>query len=247
LEAGLRSGDRHMPEEINRLMTDAICDLLWTPSPDADENLRAEGVPAERIERVGNIMIDSFEMVRSQIESDRTRESMNLDKRNYVVVTLHRPSNVDDRDTLSMLVRQLIQIAESTQLVFAVHPRTRKRLGEFELLQPLLDCPRIRLTEPLGYIQFMNLVSNARAVITDSGGVQEETTYLGIPCMTLRENTERPVTVTQGSNRLVKPEDMLVRFADVLTDHWPTGTKPDLWDGRTATRCVESLRIHCSK
>jgi UDP-N-acetylglucosamine 2-epimerase (non-hydrolysing) len=242
LEAGLRSRDRRMPEEINRLVTDAIADVLWTPSPDADENLRQEGVPAERIERVGNIMIDSYEMVRGQIDADGTRASMGLAPGGYGMVTLHRPSNVDDAPTLGSLVTQLLDISRSLPLVFAVHPRTRKRLQDFGLLARLEAAPHIRLTEPLGYIQFMNLVSSARAVITDSGGVQEETTYLGIPCLTLRENTERPVTVTEGSNRLIQPDDMSAAIDQVFSGQWHNGRRPALWDGQTAGRCVAALR-----
>jgi len=241
LEAGLRSGDRRMPEEINRLATDAICDVLWTPSPDADENLAREGVPASKVDRVGNIMIDSFEMMRGAIEADGTRAGMGLEAGNYAVVTLHRPSNVDTREALEPLARQLVAVSQDLPLVFAVHPRTRKKLEEFGLLA-LLQGPRIALTEPLGYIQFMNLVRSSRAVITDSGGVQEESTYLGIPCLTLRENTERPITVSEGSNRLVKPADLYRQVQDVLGGRWPIGRRPALWDGRTADRCVAALR-----
>lgn len=242
LEAGLRSRDRHMPEEINRLVTDAICDVLWTPSSDADANLLQEGVPASRIERVGNIMIDSYVMVRPQIEADQTRIDMGLDPGHYGVVTLHRPSNVDDAATLTQLVAQLVEISPKLSLVFAIHPRTRKRLQEFELLNRLKQASNIHLTEPLGYIQFMNLVSSAKAVVTDSGGVQEESTYLGIPCLTLRENTERPITLTEGSNRLVKPHDLATALDEALSGKWSTGKCPEYWDGNTAARCAAALR-----
>ncbi len=241
LEAGLRSRDRRMPEEINRLVTDAICDVMWTPSIDADENLLREGVPAERIDRVGNIMIDSFEMMRTAIEADGTQARLGLQPGNYAVVTLHRPSNVDVAESLEELVAQLLRVSRDLHLVFAVHPRTRKRLAEFGLMDRL-QSGRILLTDPLPYVPFMNLVRSARAVITDSGGVQEESTYLGIPCLTLRENTERPITVTEGTNRLVKASELYEQVTKVLAGQWPTGRRPELWDGRTADRCVAALR-----
>ena len=242
LEAGLRSRDRRMPEEINRLVTDAISDVYWTPSTDGNDNLMAEGVPASKIDFVGNLMIDSYEMQREQIEKNGTREKFGLKPQGFGVVTLHRPSNVDDRATLELLVAQLIAVSKRLPLVFAVHPRTKKRLEEFGLYAAVASAPGLKLTEPLGYIEFMNLVVQSRLVITDSGGVQEESTYLGIPCMTLRENTERPITVSEGSNRLVKPGELAARVDDVLAGRWPKGKRPKFWDGNAASRCVESLK-----
>jgi UDP-N-acetylglucosamine 2-epimerase (non-hydrolysing) len=241
LEAGLRSRDRTMPEEINRLVTDAIADVLWTPSPDADDNLRAEGVPADRIDRVGNIMIDSYEMLRQHIDGSGTRRQMGLEGRRYAVATLHRPSNVDDGDVLESLVDGLCSVADLVSVVFPVHPRTKRRLDEFGLTTRL-NGSDIRLTDPLSYVQFMNLVSGCAIAITDSGGIQEETTYLGIPCLTLRENTERPITITEGTNALAKPADLPRLAADAIAGRWAQGKRPALWDGRTAGRCVAALR-----
>ena len=241
LEAGLRSRDRRMPEEINRLATDAIADLLWTPSPDADANLRAEGVPEQKIACIGNIMIDSFEMLREKIERADTRRRLGLDGRPYAVVTLHRPSNVDERDKLAELVSTLVALSQELQVVFAIHPRTRKRLEDFNLLQTMTSAPGIRPTEPLSYIEFMSLVTGCTLAITDSGGVQEETTYLGIPCATLRENTERPITLTEGTNRLLKPGDLIAAAKEALEGQWRAGRRPALWDGHTADRAARSL------
>jgi len=241
LEAGLRSGDRSMPEEINRLVTDAISNLLWTPSPDGDDNLRREGVPDSRIVRVGNIMLDSFEMMRTKIEADSTSADLGLSD-DYGVVTLHRPANVDSYESLDLLTGQLLKAAESIALIFPVHPRTRKSLETHGLLERLQSNSAITLIEPLGYIQFMNLVKGARLTITDSGGLQEETTYLDIPCLTLRPNTERPITITEGTNRLVKPADLSANVAEVMAGDWPTGRRPERWDGKTAGRCVASLK-----
>jgi len=242
LEAGLRSRDRSMPEEINRLVTDTIADVLWTPSVDADENLLREGVDAHRIDRVGNIMIDSYEMMRGRIEADETPRQLGVTSGQYVVVTLHRPSNVDRRETLAPLVEQLLSVSKRLKVVFAVHPRTRRRLEEFGLIRSLVEAPGVLLTEPLGYVQFMALVRGCAAAITDSGGVQEETTYLGIPCITLRENTERPITVSQGTNRLVRTPELREKTELVIDGRWPTGRAPEGWDGHTAERCVAALR-----
>ncbi len=245
LEAGLRSRDRLMPEEINRLVTDAISDLLWTPSPDADANLRAEGVPAGKIDCIGNIMIDSFEMLRQRIDAADTRRRLGLGNEPYAVVTLHRPSNVDQRDKLAELVAELAQVAAQMRVVFAVHPRTRKRLEEFGLLQAITGNERISATEPLSYIEFMNLITGCAIAITDSGGVQEETTYLGVPCATLRENTERPITISEGTNRLLKPGDLQAAAREALAGAWPKGRRPQKWDGRTAPRAAAFVTKGC--
>lgn len=246
LEAGLRSGDRAMPEEINRLVTDSISDLLWTPSADADENLRREGHPPERIARVGNIMIDSYELVRPRIEADPVLEELGLDPGRFGVVTLHRPANVDRREILETILDELARAARQLPLVFSVHPRTRRNLESFALWDRASASPGLRLVGPQSYIRFMALVRRARLVLTDSGGVQEETTYLDIPCLTLRDTTERPITVSQGSNRLIGVHELGRALETVLADNWPHSRCPPLWDGRTAQRVAESLRGACT-
>ncbi|HYM03682.1 MAG TPA: UDP-N-acetylglucosamine 2-epimerase (non-hydrolyzing) [Stellaceae bacterium] len=242
LEAGLRSRDRSMPEEINRIVTDALADLLWTPSPDGDANLRAEGVSPERIDRVGNIMIDSYELLRDRIQASRTRERFGLAAKQFGVVTLHRPVNVDDPAMLRVLVTELAGVSAELPLVFPVHPRTRQRLSSFGLMPILEASPKVHLTEPMGYVEFMGLVSEAGLIITDSGGVQEETTYLGIPCLTLRETTERPITVSDGTNQLVKVSALRSTVKRVLGGDWQKGRVPELWDGHTAARVAASLK-----
>lgn len=241
LEAGLRSGDRTMPEEINRLVTDAIADVLWTPSADADENLLAEGVNAEKIDRIGNIMIDSFEMLRDGIEAANTATELGLESGGYALVTLHRPSNVDAAESLTPIVGALVRAAESLPIVFVAHPRTINGLEKFSLKETLSSHPNIQLLEPVPYMRFMSLVTGARVVITDSGGLQEETTYLGIPCLTLRENTERPVTVSMGTNKLIDADSLAENLQTVLDGNWHKGNRPPLWDGKTAARAVQFL------
>jgi len=242
LEAGLRSRDRRMPEEINRLVTDTLADILWTPSPDGDENLVAEGVAPEKITRVGNIMIDSYELMRERIQASDERRRLGLEGREYGVVTLHRPSNVDTRAPLTALVAQLTGIAAKLPLVFPVHPRTRKNLEAFGLWTRLADAPGMQVVDPLGYVDFMNLVCSARLVITDSGGVQEETTYLGIPCLTLRTTTERPITIAEGTNRLVTVADLALTVNEILAGCGHHGRKPALWDGHAAARVAADIR-----
>jgi len=242
LEAGLRSGDRRMPEEINRLVTDVIADVLWTPSADADENLIASGVDKDRIDLIGNIMIDSFEMLRHKIEASKSRVDLGLAEREFGLVTLHRPSNVDNVESLAPILEALANVSESLPLVFVAHPRTISSLEKFGLKKSIAGAPKIQLLDPLPYIQFMNVMIGAKLVITDSGGLQEETTYLDIPCLTMRENTERPITTTQGTNKLVNAGNLKENVAKIIAGEWPNGICPPLWDGKAATRAVASLK-----
>ncbi len=242
LEAGLRSFDRSMPEEINRLVTDALADALWTPSKDASENLIKEGVSPDKIHLVGNIMIDSLEMLREKIESEETYRTFALTAGRYGVVTLHRPSNVDDPAILKQICGILGQISEEIPLVFPIHPRTRKNMEENHLLTAMERRKNLYLPEPLGYIHFMNLVFNCHFVITDSGGIQEETSYLGIPCLTIRKNTERPITVTHGTNRLCELDQVRRKTGEIVRSKGRTPRNIEFWDGKTAERIVEVLR-----
>jgi UDP-N-acetylglucosamine 2-epimerase (non-hydrolysing) len=243
LEAGLRSGDRRMPEEINRLATDAIADLLWTPSSDGTQHLTREGVAPEKIELVGNIMLDSFELLAPKIRVAGIHSKFGLSDREFGVVTLHRPSNVDEASQLERIVDKLVGISKLLPLVFPLHPRTRQRLKDFGLAARL-ESSAIRMTDPLSYIEFMSLIIACRFALTDSGGVQEETSYLGIPCLTLRENTERPITVTLGTNRLVKIETIEEDVRRVLAGPLRLKCAIPLWDGQASNRIVGSLRRH---
>jgi UDP-N-acetylglucosamine 2-epimerase (non-hydrolysing) len=242
LEAGLRSFDRSMPEEINRLVTDVLADILWTPSPDADQNLFREGISQEKIHRVGNIMIDSLEMLRGKIEEQTTYQDFDLNKKEYGVVTLHRPLNVDSFESLEVLCNILYRTSKKIPLIFPIHPRTQKNIEKHNLLSILEKSQTIFLPNPLGYIPFMNLVFNCRFVITDSGGIQEETTYLGIPCLTIRPNTERPITITRGTNRLCELKDIEYRADAILSGYVYQGKKIEFWDGKTAKRIVDFLK-----
>jgi len=244
LEAGLRSFDRSMPEEINRMVTDALADILWTPSPDGDENLIREGVAAEKIQRVGNIMIDSLEMLRETIQNQAAYEEMGLKAGEYGLLTLHRPSNVDDPKILERLCQALIRMSQKIPLVFPIHPRTRKNIESLQLMPALEKEEGLIISEPINYIRFMNLVFNCRFALTDSGGIQEETTYLGIPCLTLRPNTERPITIHQGTNRLCTLDNLEENVLNVLSKKSSQAGKIDLWDGQTAGRVVDSIKSY---
>jgi UDP-N-acetylglucosamine 2-epimerase (non-hydrolysing) len=231
-----------MPEEINRLATDVLADVLWTPSPDADQNLLREGIDQKKIVRVGNIMIDSLEMLRSKIEEHAVHRELGLAKSGYGIVTLHRPANVDNPVILQKLCETLNHISRRIPLVFPVHPRTRKNLETTGLLSALSANNQLILLEPQSYIRFMSLVFNCRLVITDSGGIQEETTYLGIPCLTMRPNTERPITIHEGSNQLCRLDEVEQRAEAVLVKAGERRPVPALWDGKTASRVVESIK-----
>lgn len=241
LEAGLRSFDRTMPEEINRLVTDVLADMLWIPSRDAAKNLLKEGISSDKIHFVGNIMIDSLEMMREKIEKQTVYSDFGLKAGDYGVVTMHRPSNVDDPAVLQRICDILIEISKKLPLIFPIHPRTRKKMEENSLLSNMKCSNRLFLPEPVNYIGFMNLVFNCRLVITDSGGVQEESSYLNIPCLTVRENTERPITITHGTNQLCKLDDLVRKTDEILNGNSRVRKDLERWDGKTAERIIEIL------
>ncbi|HEX7050683.1 MAG TPA: UDP-N-acetylglucosamine 2-epimerase (non-hydrolyzing) [Longimicrobiales bacterium] len=244
VEAGLRSFDRRMPEEVNRVLTDAVSDFLFTTERAAEENLRREGIAPEKVHFVGNVMIDTLLRHRERAQALDMPGRVGERAGAYGVVTLHRPSNVDAPEVLGGLIDALAEVQRRIPLLFPVHPRTRRRLAEAGLEARIASLGGLRLMEPLGYLEFLGLVAGARVVLTDSGGIQEETTVLGIPCLTLRENTERPVTVTQGTNRLVgmAPARIVEAAFEALEAPPPNGRRPELWDGHAADRVVATLR-----
>jgi UDP-N-acetylglucosamine 2-epimerase (non-hydrolysing) len=244
VEAGLRSFDRSMPEEINRILTDTISEYLFVTEESGRENLLREGIDERKIHLVGNVMIDSLEQCRPLWERSDAVTRLGLTRGEYGVVTLHRPSNVDDPVTLRGLVKALAEIGRRLPLVFPVHPRTRARLEAMDAEAESFVRAGARFVPPLGYLDFISLVASARLVLTDSGGLQEETTSLGVPCLTLREHTERPVTVTRGTNRIVgtSPDRIVTEAVRALVEPPPTDSRPPLWDGHAAERIVTILR-----
>ena len=243
VEAGLRSFDRTMPEEINRVLTDAISDLLFCTEQAGVDNLRREGVAEEKIRLVGNVMIDTLLKNREKAELTRVLEEFGLDPRSYAVATLHRPANVDDPAALAGLVEVLDAVQSDMPLILPIHPRTRDHLCAGGLMARVGAMANLRLLDPIGYLEFLKLIANARIVLTDSGGIQEETTILKIPCLTLRENTERPVTCQMGSNRVVgvKPDGIIRAYREAMQNEGRASSVPPLWDGRAAERIVDIL------
>ena len=249
VEAGLRSRDRTMPEEINRLLTDQIADLLLTPSPDADANLKAEGIPTERIRFVGNVMIDSLVQNLERARASHIRSELGVNDSEYAVLTLHRPSNVDQRETFARILAALEMITQTLPVIFPVHPRTRKTIAELGLSERVAAMKNLRLIDPLGYLDFLSLYSSARLVLTDSGGIQEETTFLNIPCLTLRENTERPITVELGTNVVVGTDTARIVSAATAALNGSSAKSAareiPLWDGHASERILDALEEGC--
>lgn len=246
IEAGLRSFDRSMPEEINRVVTDALADLLFTPSRDGDANLRNEGVPEDKIHFVGNIMIDSLVKNLHQALNRRILHEMNVRENDFVYVTLHRPSNVDDKRTLQEIVRILKGLAKEIDVTLPLHPRTKQRMLDFGWSDLVASPPKgLRLINPVSYLDSLCLTARSRLVVTDSGGLQEESTYLQVPCLTLRPNTERPITISQGTNKLTKVDSLWSDLERALNGKAVHGQIPELWDGQTAQRVVSVFSNLC--
>jgi UDP-N-acetylglucosamine 2-epimerase (non-hydrolysing) len=243
VEAGLRSFDRKMPEEINRLVTDALSDYLFTTEKSGDENLKREGVNSSKIHFVGNVMIDSLVYFIKIAEQSNILNDLKLSSSEYALVTLHRPSNVDDPDNFKKILKAFKEIQEKVKIIFPIHPRTQKNIEALGLKDEVNELLNLHLLPPIGYLDFMKLMVNCKFVMTDSGGIQEETTYLGIPCLTLRENTERPITTEIGTNEIVGTDtDKIIRLTgEIISGNWKKGRIPDLWDGQAAQRIISVL------
>jgi UDP-N-acetylglucosamine 2-epimerase (non-hydrolysing) len=243
VEAGLRSRDRTMPEEVNRIVTDVLCDFLFTTDQIASANLRHEGIAESRIHFVGNVMIDTLMRHHRKARELRFRERFALEQNRYAVLTLHRPENVDRREIMLRIFAALREMSRDLPIIFPIHPRTRKKAEEFQLLEQLQSEKGIVLVEPLGYLELLSLTGDARMILTDSGGVQEEALILGVPCITLRENTERPITVEAGGNRLVgtMPGAIMSTFSQVLAANRRNFLRPEKWDGHSAKRILNVL------
>lgn len=242
VEAGLRSRDRTMPEEINRLLTDQISDLLFTPSKDANQNLIREGIDPAKIHFVGNVMIDTLVKMLPKARERPTLKDLGLKPKKFLLATLHRPSNVDDPAVLREIIQAMVEISRTVPVILPMHPRTRARIGDLNIELPNTT---LQLIEPLGYLDFLALMNSAALVITDSGGVQEETTFLGVPCLTARTNTERPITINEGTNRLVRSrrEDLVAAADKSLRQPHSTSRKLELWDGQAAARIADTMLI----
>ncbi|MHC4696461.1 MAG: non-hydrolyzing UDP-N-acetylglucosamine 2-epimerase [Planctomycetota bacterium] len=243
VEAGLRSFDRTMPEEINRILTDAISDMLFVTEPSGVENLRREGIADTKVHFVGNVMIDALLRSRARADESEILSTLGLTEKGYAAVTLHRPSNVDDAGAFSSILTAFETIASDMPVIFPIHPRSRGNLDSLGLAARARRIANLHLLEPLGYFDFVKLMSNAAVMLTDSGGIQEETTILGVPCLTLRDNTERPITLAQGTNRLTgnRTDAIVAAYHDVRDNPPRTEKRPDLWDGGAAERIVECL------
>ena len=244
LEAGLRSFAKTMPEEVNRIMTDVISDYLLTPSPDADENLIKEGKPKDKIYFVGNIMIDSLVQYKHKAKESKILDEIKVAPQDYALITLHRPSNVDSEAGLLTILNAFEEISKDVKLVFPIHPRTTKQIELFGLKEKVKNMKNLYLIPPAGYYDFLNLQMNAKFILTDSGGIQEESTYFGVPCLTLRPNTERPITIWEGTNQLVKLEtsDIIRAAKKIIAGDLKKGKIPKYWDGHTAERIVQIFR-----
>ncbi|CAM4346599.1 UDP-N-acetylglucosamine 2-epimerase (non-hydrolyzing) [Cytophagaceae bacterium 50C-KIRBA] len=239
VEAGLRSGDRKMPEEINRILTDSVANYLFVTEESGMQHLKHEGVAPEKVFFVGNVMIDSLERYREKAKQSTIMVDLQVQPKQFIVVTMHRPANVDTEQGLHSILELLELSTSQTKVVFPIHPRTRAHIDKFQLTNRLNQIPNLILTEPLGYLEFIQLMSNASAILTDSGGIQEETTYLGIPCLTFRDSTERPITVTLGTNQLLAdldPKKTYAALLAILNGEVKKGEVPPLWDGNTADR-----------